>query len=88
MWGIDMGAGCKVRIGGANGREGFEWEIKASHVGVDGEGGKRDLGLDRGMWGVWRDDVGGAWKRWWDVGEMSVEHRVQRNGGMGDMMGM
>lgn len=46
MWGTDRGTGCEVRISGANRREGFEWQIRASDVGLDGEGGKWNLGLD------------------------------------------
>ena len=92
MWGADMGTGCKVRISGGNGREGFGWEIRASHVGLDGEGRKRNLGLDRGMKRGPAGDVGGAWECCGDVvGDVdgtSVEHRVQRKGGIGDMTGM
>lgn len=73
MWGTDMGTGCGVRISGANRREGFGWKIRASDVGVDGEGGTWNLGLDRGMRGDWEDSAGEAGERWWDVGEMLVE---------------
>ena len=57
-----------MRIRGANRREGFGWKIRASHVGLDGEGGTWNLGPDRGS-------ERGVWERWWDVGEMSVERR-------------
>mgnify|MGYP001622861511 CR=1 FL=1 len=75
MWGTDMGTGCGVRIRGANGRERFGWRIRASDVGVDGEGRTWNLGLDRGMKRRPAGDVGGAWGHRWNVGEMSVEHR-------------
>ena len=75
MWGADMGTGCKVRISGGNGREGFGWEIRASHVGLDGEGRKRNLGLDRGMRGDWEDGAGEAGEHRWSVGGMLVECR-------------
>lgn len=58
MWGTDIGAGCMVWISGANRREGFEGKIRASDVGLDGEGGKRDLVLDRGMWKGYGNVVG------------------------------
>lgn len=71
MWGTDVWAECGVRIRGANGREGFEWQIRASDVGLDGEGGTWNSGLDRGMRGDWEDGAGETGERWWDVGEMS-----------------
>ena len=63
MWGTDMGTGCGVRISGANRREGFGWKIRASHVGLDGEGGTWNSGLDRGMKRGLAGDVGEAWGR-------------------------
>lgn len=86
-----MGTGCKVWISGVNGREGFGWRIRASDVGLDGEGRTWNLGLDRGMkWGL-AGDVGGAWECCGDVvgdvGGMLVERRVQRKGEIGDMTG-
>lgn len=44
-----METGCGVSISDVNGRAEFEWKIRASYVGVDGEGEKRNLGLNRGM---------------------------------------
>lgn len=92
MWGIDMGAGCKVRIGGANGREGFEWQIRVSDVGLDGEGGKRNLGLDRGVRGerqaTWEghENVGGMSVRCrWNVGGMSCTEKWRDGGYDGDV---
>lgn len=58
MWGTDMETGCRVWISGVNGREGFGWRIRASDVGVDGVGGKRDLVLNRGMWKGYGNVVG------------------------------
>lgn len=73
MWGTDMGTGCGMWIRGVNGREGFEWEIRASHVGVDEEGETWNSGPDRGVRGGPTGDVGEAWERWRDVGGLSVE---------------
>lgn len=92
MWGTDRGTGYGVRIRGANKREGFGWRIRASDVGLDGEGRTWNLGLDRGMKRGLAGDVGGAWECCGDVvGDVdgtSVEHRVQRKGGIVDMTGM
>lgn len=88
MWETDRGTGCGVRIRGVNGRAGFEGKIRASDVGLDGEGGKRDLVLDRGMWKGYGNVVGISVRCRWNVGGTSVECRVQRKGGIGDMTGM
>lgn len=73
MWGADRGTGCRVWISGVNGREGFGWRIRASDVGLDGEGGTWNSGLDRGMKRGPAGDVGGAWEHRWSVGGMLVE---------------
>ena len=58
-----------MRISGANKREEFEWRIRVSDVGLDGEGRKRNLGLDRG-----------SERGYGNVGGMSVECRGNVSG--------